>query len=151
MGGVRAVIRGCVTSSGRLITLIIQYPIRRRINLFRYYYLCLMSTNCLYEHAHARARACACAQWMQVSLTTLKGAWSRRPIRTLRPRPHLRPRPRVVYPVFCSNADGSRRVDVSTRTEPAGRLQRGSTVEVGARRSRTNADANNINSRNILT
>ena len=85
-----------------LITLIAQYPVRRCMNLFRYYYLCLMSTNCLCEHARARvrARACACAQWMQVGLTTLEGAWSRRPVRTLRPHPHLRPRPRVVYPYF---------------------------------------------------
>ena len=96
---------------------------RRRVNLPRYCYLCLMSTNCLFEHARARPRACA--RWMQVGLTTLKGAWPRRPVRTLRPRPrpHLRPRPRVVYPVFCSNANGSRRVDVSTRTEPVGRAQ----------------------------
>ena len=36
---------------------IAQCPVRRRVNLFGCCYLCLMSTNCLYEHA--RARACA--------------------------------------------------------------------------------------------
>ena len=117
-------------SSYNCNTLIAYYTIRRCVNLFRYCYLYLMSTGCLCEHARARARAYACARWMQVGLTTLKGAWPRRPVRTLRPRPrpHLRPRPRVVYPVFCLNANGSRRVDVSTRTEPVGRRRRRSTV-----------------------
>jgi hypothetical protein len=36
---------------------IAQCPVRRRVNLFGCCYLCLMSTNCLCEHA--RARACA--------------------------------------------------------------------------------------------
>ena len=34
----------------------------------------------------------------------------------------------VAYPVFCSNADGSRRVDVLTQTEPARRPRRRLTV-----------------------
>ena len=37
--------------------------------------------------------------------------------------PRARPRPRIIYLVFRLNADGSRRVDVSTRlgvAEPAG-------------------------------
>ena len=38
----------------------------------------------------------------------------------LRPCPRQRLYPRVVYPVFCLNADGSQRVDVLTRTELAG-------------------------------
>ena len=46
----------------------------------------------------------------------------------LRLRPRPRPRPRIVYPVFCSNADGSQRVDVSTRIELARRPRRRSTV-----------------------
>jgi hypothetical protein len=58
-------------------TLIAQYPVRRRVNLFGCCYLCPISTNCLYERARARACACACARLMQVGLTTLKGAWSR--------------------------------------------------------------------------
>ena len=133
---------------------------RRRVNLFRYCYLCLMSTNCLFEHTRARPRACA--WWMQVSLTTFKGAWPRRPVRTLRPRPrlYLRLRPRVVYPVFCSNANGSRRVDVLTRTEPVGRPRRRLTVR-GKANARFQVCARdgyalmqmqtNINLRDVLT
>ena len=34
---------------------IAQCPVRRRVNLFGCCYLCLMSTNCLYEHARAPA------------------------------------------------------------------------------------------------
>ena len=45
-----------------------------------------------------------------------------------RVRPRPRPRPRVVYPVFCSNADGSQRVDILTRIELARRPRRRSTV-----------------------
>jgi len=69
---------------------------------------------------------------MQVGLTTLKGARSRQPVRTLRPRPH--PYPRVVYSVFYLNADGSRQVNILTRTEPVKRPRRRSTV-----RGRANA------------
>ena len=36
---------------------IAQYPVRRRVNLFGCCYLCLMSTNCIYEHARSRAYA----------------------------------------------------------------------------------------------
>jgi hypothetical protein len=53
----------------------------------------------------------------------------------LRPRPRPRPRPRLVYPVFRSNAEGSRQVEVSMRpvfvepaVELAGRPRRRLTV-----------------------
>ena len=75
-------------------TSIAQYSVRRLVNLSRCYYLCLMSTNCL-------------------STNCLREHAPRSRLR-------LRPHPRVVYPVFCSNADGSQQVDALTRTEPGG-------------------------------
>ena len=59
----------------------------------------------------------------------------------LRPRPSPRPppRPRRVYPVFRSNADGSRRAKVSMRfvfVDPTGRPRRRSTITGSWIRSR---------------
>ena len=81
---------------------------RRCINLFRCYYLCSKSTNCLSKNClsknclstnclceHARARACDRAPTSAYA--------------------------HIVHPVFCLNADGLRQVNVSMRTEPGGR------------------------------
>jgi hypothetical protein len=69
----------------------------------------------------------------------------------LPPRPRPRPRPHIVYPVFRSNVDGPRRVDVSTRlgvAEPAGWSVESHGIGKPIIRD---ADVNKSNARDILT
>ena len=70
------------------------------------------------------------AAWTYLGVTT--SAWCLRTA-CLRTTSASTPAPapipaRSIYPVFCSNADGSRRVDVSMRAEPAGWPRRRWTV-----------------------
>ena len=92
---------------------------RHRVNLFRYYCLCLMSMNWLstnWPSTNWLSTNWLSTNWLSTNWLFTNWLFTN----WLCEHPRARQRPRVVYPVFCSNADGSRRVNVLTRTEPAG-------------------------------
>ena len=83
------------------------FPVRYRVNLFRYCYLCLMSTNYLYTnylYTNCLFTNCLSTNCLFTNCLFTNCLF----INRLYKYPCAYTCPHVVYLVFCANADGSR-------------------------------------------